>query len=343
MRWTPSLILLLAACANSESPDPEGCLADSLPSSVSDSVLVPSAQPLCDLELVEVAVLRGEIDGIAPRPPIVPIPAGGFVTATYQPGKMAVWSADGVLESVIGNGPGVGPGEFDIASTILVSEDQTIHVSEGFARWHRYSPTGDYLGTESVPDVPGILLLEVGEDSAIYGMGEPAQIFRWDGSFDVVRPAILQAGSRFGVAATSEGIWIAPHTRAELIQVSQDLETVERTIRRSPTGSDENAGRLYFLDDYLGLLWTGRSVADPAAPDEPSQSQDPAQLSRFIDNLVEAVSPSGMLVVSQRFDDVFESPIQAKDGFWFIVSDDLVPSVRVVRPKLVGRTGTRTP
>ncbi len=111
-------------------------------------------EPLCDIEFREVARLQ-DLDSITPHPPVMVLQDGRYVTATYSLGKIALWSPDGVLLDVVGQGPGEGPGEFDYAEGFAQVVDDALLVFTGLPVVHRYTTSGRYVRSIRLPTAGG--------------------------------------------------------------------------------------------------------------------------------------------------------------------------------------------
>ena len=296
-------------------------------------------EPFCDLEFREVTRLE-DVDSITPHPAVMVLHDGRYVTATYSPGKVALWSPDGVLVDVIGKGAGEGPGEFGGAMGLTqVTEDELL-VLTGMPIVHRYTTGGRFVRSFRLP-TPG------GAGSAVtYGgiaittayRGGVRQGFLL--TDDSVRAFALRGrrGSSLLVAAAEDvGIWSAERDRYVLRRHAfpsgsvVDSLVVARDWFPGPRG---NEGELFGLHaDGRGLIWTVATAADPDAPSDnwmPTGEEEPiedweehrAKAVEFSDYLVEAFTPGGRLVVSARFDSYREVAEPMHGNFWYRQTED---------------------
>ena len=200
----------------------------------------PRLFPPDELGFREVVRLAGEIDGTAPWPPVAVGPEGTFLSATYSPGEIAEWSATGQLQRVIGNGEGSGPGESRRAQDIVIGPDSVVNIMTGGTRWHRYSPTGDFMETVSLPTVAGAGEAIATADGTLLTWvrsREGPQMLAWDGS-DIrsVGPRAA-AGSSFRLATSGHGtFWSAESTTYRIRRHNLPDGLVNLTLTRDPAG-----------------------------------------------------------------------------------------------------------
>lgn len=319
-----------------------------------DTVLI-AGEPTCRLEFREVLRFEGSADGPLPRPPIAVRPGGGYVTATYDPGHLALWSADGEVERVIGRGPGSGPGEFSHANHVTLSRD-TIVVFDPKGGVHRYRSTGefiDYLRGEpgaggvmpdgtpiiSVSDGEGFVLLEPG---GLRPFGPPRPVLPhgatvWHATFTVVADRVWEA---------EDYVYEIRHYPVE------DPSSIRMLRREVPwfplpdlrgvmDGFSPNRLREIVVGPS-GLIWTGLTVADLDGPSLPeAESEQPAPIdqddwSEYVDGRIEAFMPDGTLIASEVFDDPLETPRPINARRWYLTEDDVYRSLVILEPRLGG-------
>lgn len=304
------------------------------------SLTVEGVVPPCRLEFREVARLRGEADGRYPRPPIALAPNGGYVSATYDPGEVAVWSADGRLSRTIGRGPGGGPGEFRWPLALVVDADRVVNISAGQATLHRYDPSGDFMGSFPLHErAPGSQLV-IGRDGAlVFTARGPLglEVVTWrpgDPELTVLRaPRPFVRGGLLLAASEDGEVWLAePETyavhRIDLATGMSDL-TVRREAPWFLAEGSAPAQLSRLAADRRGLVWMVSSAPAPDAPSGPlPEFQDPGEalgstaLSRYRDNRIEVVSSEGHLVASRVFEDVRMSPTPITARFWYLEPHD---------------------
>ena len=88
-------IALLQAAACSDEPEIASvpCEVSTVERPAVEVVVIDSdAEPICDIILREVVRLKGRSDETLPRSQVALAPDGGYLTTTYQPGEVAVWS-----------------------------------------------------------------------------------------------------------------------------------------------------------------------------------------------------------------------------------------------------------
>lgn len=310
-----------------------------------------AGKPFCDLEFREVTRLE-DVDSITPRPPVMLLRDGSYVTATYSPGKVALWSPDGELVNVIGKGAGEGPGEFDYASGLAQVVADEFLVFEGMPVVHRYETTGRFLRSIRLPTVGGagsavayggFAITTASTRSGRQGLlltGDSVLAFGLRGRREA---ALLVA------AAEDVGIWSAEHDRYVLRRHALprggivDSIVVARDWFPGPEGNEAVIGRLHA--DGRGLIWTAVGAADPDAPsrDRTTGGERPvdieearASAARFRDRVVEAFAPDGRLVVSVRFDSYWDSGQPMHGNIWYRQSRDML-SIIVLEAVLTER------
>ena len=301
-------------------------------------------EPLCDLEFREVTRLQ-DVDSITPHPPIMVLHDGRYVTATYSPGKVALWSPDGVLADVIGKGAGEGPGEFDYAMGLTqVAEDELL-VLTGLPIVHRYTTGGRFVRSSRLPTNGGagsaVTYGGIAITTAYRGGVERGFLL----ADDSVRAFGLRArrGSMLLLAAAEDvGIWSAERYRYVLRRHAFPSGSVEDSLEVARDwfpGPKGNEGELYRLHaDGRGLIWTSASAADPDAPsdnwmttgaEEPilEWEEEEAKAVEFRDRVIEAFTPNGRLVVSARFDSYREVAEPMHGNLWYRQTEDMLAIV----------------
>ena len=130
--WIGVLAVLWAGCSDEPAQLTLGppCEYTAVPRPTGE-VVVRGEEAPCVVEFREVVRLQGSVDGVAPRRPIAVGPGGTYVTWTYTYGQLAVWSPDGKLVRVIGNGTGSGPGEFRRALDLAVDSAGVVSIVTG--------------------------------------------------------------------------------------------------------------------------------------------------------------------------------------------------------------------
>lgn len=285
---------------------------------------------------------------------------GSYVTATHQPGRVAVWSPEGRLSRVIGNGEGEGPGEFQHVSGLVVDNDSVVNIITGLQHWHRYTWEGGFIETIRVPSVGGLSEATIAPGGTLVtttmGPEGIGRLVLWrpgtrvrvvDGSFAAVGAHALISASR------EMGLWSAEHTRYAVRRHSLPSGTVdfeiERTVEWFPSRSGgreyrESAPLLFRLTvDDRRLLWVWTNVADPDAPSTPRPpvpfpgEEDPDVASRYRDYVLEVLSADGRLVASRRFDRVQDVAVGVTADFWVRTGDDPLRTLTILRPILVER------
>lgn len=329
-------------------PDqPEAAGACQIPPVVpdaSDLVVVEAEEPLCEVRIREVVRLEGEVDGIAPRLPVAALPGGGFVSRTYQPGKLAIWDASGRLERVIGRGAGRGPGEFSWVSGLLAKPDGEILVFSGFAQVLRYTANGEYLGQLRFDQNPGGMgraLLADGTVVATQGVpgGRPLVRFDTEGTVHVL-PVQTQPGGLIRLFGTDSTFWSSDHVHYEVRR--HDAETGEvifrvrreaewfppptRSLREKGTDQEHDHGSLFdFAVTPEGVIWAEANQIRP---------QGGKMTVRM-----EAFTLDGKLLGSREIEADREIH-RIDDRFWYRIEDDALQSITILEPVLVERSAS---
>ncbi len=292
--------------------------------------------------------------------PVAPGLDGTYLTATHQPGRIAVWSPEGRLIRLLGNGEGEGPGEFQYVSGLIVDADSVVNIVTGLPNWHRYTWEGDFIETIRVPSVGGLSEATIGPGGTLVtttrrpgGIGRLV-LWRPGTGVRVVDGSFVAVGAHALISASREmGLWSAEHPRYALRRHTLPSGTVDVEIERKvewfPSRSsvreyDESAPLLFRLTvDDRGLLWVWTNVRDPDAPSTPRPrarfpgEEDPDIASRYRDYVLEALSADGRLVASRRFDRVQDVAVGVTADFWVRTEDDPLRTLTIVKPILVRR------
>jgi hypothetical protein len=314
-----------------------------------DHVMVEGESPACELDFVEVVRLQGREEGWAPRPPIAVGPGDTYVSATYQPGRLARWSSDGELEQVFGRGEGEGPGEFGPAHGIVVGPDSVIYVLSG-PRAHLYAPDGEFLETIRWPGLAGQRGAVVTSDGILVVSTRRADdslrpvLLAWrDGDWDELESSTGRPGQRYSLAhSPGLGVWSAEAGTYEVTQHAMPEGEIRVRVSRTTSWfpKDDPGGGLYdILADDRGLIWTSVNTPAPEAPADPIPSfQTPEEarpiVNTYRDNVIEALAVDGRLIASRRYLDLWSTPIPMTPDRWYLQEDDLLRSVVILEPVL---------
>jgi len=363
-RWVASgsLILALSGCGDSSpSPSPPAapCQVPSEQATpVGDSVVVSDVDAPCTIEFREVTRLVGPEGGPDPREPVALGPGGTFVTSTYDPGQVAIWSPEGEFLRRVGHGPGSGPGEFPHVSSLLVDSDSVIHILPGMPLWHRYSWSGAFLETVRTPTGASTTGMTMTEDGTLITpalTGPEPGFFVWPRGADSVRfvavpdPFRTETGSalRYVRAAPGVGVWsvhfqhyiLALHDPSSFEIIGQ----IERDVEWFPgAGTGTPAIVSDFAVDDRGLLWVRLGVDAPDAPSVPrpqatSEEERRAIINQYRNTLTEVLTADGRLLATRTSEVVFEIPRPITGDRWYRVQDEPVPTLVILEPNLVER------
>lgn len=328
-----------------------------------DSIVVRGSDAPCTIEFREVTRLKGEMDGISPRVPIAVGPGGTFLSGTYEKGQVAIWSPEGDLERLLGNGSGSGPGEFGWARGLAVGPDSVVNIMTGYAHWHRYTLSGEFLETVRIPAVSGTSEVTVASDGTVVTTVRGADRTLFTLHRDSLRNVgpYPTGGLRHSISlyAPNSGPPVVRSVEAPFYVVrrhalpSGDVNLrIRREVawyREPETPLEMAAGNLDFstlyelaVDRRAGLVWTLHSVPAPDAPDEPPppvRSQEEARrvTDRYRDNLIEVISLDGRLIANRWYRDTSSMPLPVPmtSRLWYVVNDDLLRSVTILTPELV--------
>lgn len=308
------------------------CALDWARGEPSNVVLVEEEAPTCSVHFDTLVVLEGSAEGIAPRAPVIALTDGRYLTGTYQPGKVALWGADGMLLDLLGRGSGQGPGEFTAARSFAVDDrDGTLYVTTGRRRVHLYTLEGGFKDTwnlsggggsgEAVVAPGGELVTTVRDgpgDITVMMGGE----FRHVG----LKPDAAASPSQL---ATGHGlVWVARTPQYQITGWTISEDSATHVLRRMPEWDQAplaSAERQVFDLDVSrdGLFWVLFSRPDPEAPAGRQPSFETHEeairvLSAYRDNVLEVVSPDGRLLARRVFDDVSQNPTSIGHGKWVL-------------------------
>jgi hypothetical protein len=353
--------IMAVACGEGlPSPDPapgrEGrdaptCVLSPAPTSQSArAVVVAAPDPLCDLEFREVIALPTGRSEILPRPPAAIIPSGGYVTATFRAGYLAVWSASGEFVRLVGRGPGRGPGEFGHPGSLVVDPAGVIHVFSGGPSKTSYTLNGEYLGTSTPEGVSGLGSAGTGAGGSLLALARTPRgqrIVRWDADGSVrVDATGPDPGRALVLGVNVAEVWTALADTYELKRVEPDLDPERTTLGRDPPrlrSAPPGSWNLFgIVPESDGGIWVLLSVAADDAPEgplPPLESPDDAAriLSAYRDTMVELLSLDGRLLASHRFTDIGAAPTPMSASRWFIDPGDASGTLRIVEPVLTAR------
>ena len=315
-----------------------------------DSTVVVSAtgSTECTVSFVEVLRLAGSVDGVAPRPPIVSLRDGSFVTATFQPGQIAHWGVNGELVGVFGKGVGDGPGEFARPADLVELPDGSIAILTGRPTWHEYALNGRHLRSRTLFALGGLRAgTVVGDRSFFLSMGELGPVVWRVEADSMVALSQLSPGT-LGLLAGSDaaGLWVAQDQDYRLMRVDLHSGNVGRSIERVadwfPRPSDGRAN-LYRVDvDPAGRIWVLISAEDPDAPEglmpPVSTMEEAAEVTnRYRDTRLEVFSRDGRLLASEVFERIEDAPEPIGNGHWYRRDTDPLESVILLKPQLLVR------
>lgn len=348
-----AVTLLVAGC--SSDPEP-GRSAHDDPCDVTrerphldGEVVIRGMDAPCELAFQQVARLTGELDGVAPRPPVSVGPDSTFLTATFAPGQLAVWSWDGDLLRTFGRGAGNGPGEFRSAEDIAIGGDGIVTVAADLGLWHRYTFAGAFIETVRVPATVDATRVEIHSDgSLVVRMRSASRSFlKFDGeTFDSIGPA-PDAPGLGGISVAGDRIWrwdvrrysIRSHAAdsgERLSSLTRDVPWYPNPMDLSTPPDDANLYGIAATDE--GLIFVQVGLQAEGALSELQLTGDleadlPA-LSAVRDNVVEVLGADGTLLASRRYDNVGEAPDPITADLWFRVERDLLQSITILQPVL---------
>ncbi len=304
-----------------------------------------AGEPVCDIEFREVVRLEGDIDGVIPAYVVTALMDGRYVTATYSLGKLALWAPDGQLLEVIGNGPGEGPGEFDLPSGFAqVAEDEFL-VLTGRSVIHKYSTAGRFLRSYRLPTGGGAMFAVTHGDLAITSAGTADGRRGFLLEDDSVRTLELRGRRTVFLhlaAAEDVGLWSAERDRYVLRRHALPSGGVADSLVVArdwfPGPRDNEAILSWIHADGRGLLWTVVEAADPDTPPgsltawheetvgEVAMDDEALATTRIRtrDTVVEAFTPDGRLVASTRFDSFWDAAIPVRGNLWYSMTEDML-------------------
>ena len=334
--------LLAVAAATGCHPDDEmlsRSTEEDVPAKECDWRSTPAADdpivPLCAIDFREIARLEGSVEGVAPDAPVQVFRDGTYVTGTYSRGRIALWEPDGQLRTILGTGPGEGPGEFDYATEFAQASDDEFFVFTGLLV-HKYSMAEGFVRSFRLPTFGGVSGAVAYEDVVIVAAGDFDRHRGFQILGDSVQPqgVLAPTGAWLLLAAVEGvGVWSATSDRYVLRRhmwpggTVVDSLVVNRDWFRGPEGWD---ALLYGLQaDIRGLIWAAGVAPDPDAPprrpagvEVPTTEEDEAETIRYTDFVIDAFTPDGRLVASVRFDTLEEAPRPMSGGLWFRPTED---------------------
>jgi hypothetical protein len=309
-------------------------------------VIYAEQQPACSLEVRPIVSLAGELDGVAPRAPIVRGPDGTYLSGTYEPGVIAHWAVDGSLLRTIGRGRGEGPGEFDSANGITVLGDSLVLITTGLQRWHIFRTNGDFVETNRAETTGGVGSVALTESGALFGATQDNTygiFFTWENGETRKIPIPNPHRTRPLWSRGGSETWYAWPYEYRVHRLDLAGEILRENVWISADAPMR--GNLFQVSiDERDLIWVGARVPDPNAPSEarsevfsPSASEREEEIRRYDDVLIEAMTVDGRLVVSVRFDGVAQAPRPMRGGGWYRESSDPLPVITIVEPVLQPR------
>lgn len=350
-------VLATLACGSESEPRLSG-LPCELPSSVRTSSLDTvsiAGEPMCGVEFREVVRLAGSVDEPLPNFPVAMRPDGGYLTGTYDPGHLALWSADGALERVIGRGKGSGPGEFENAHEIFFRGD-TVIVFDSRGRMHRYLSTGEFVDhiLTPGPNRGGVLP----DGTPIVSLRDEQRLATLEprGAEPFGPPRRESRVSRYTeFAVTPDRIWEIEHQylyelRHYEISNPGHVQTLQRSVGWFPRPTEEELSESMVLVNVVrdiavgpsGLTWATLQVVDEDGRPLPELGSPtpvtirPDEYWEYLDGRVEAFMPDGTLVASEVFDDPWATPQPINGGRWYLQDrDEALPTIAILEPRLV--------
>lgn len=330
-------------------------------------MVVRGAEGPCELEFRQMVTLRGDEDAELPRLPVTLGPGGEWLTATYDPGEVAFWSAAGELQRVIGNGPGEGPGEFGRVTDLVVdSLAGELYVFTGLPEVLVYSLSGEFLRQILLRtgggSLWGVLLPDHTLVTTTVGSTEPKLIAIRGDSVTRVGPAQRRVFPPM-LRSALDGLWSAESSWYEIDHHSMPDGHVDYRIRREvswfPERSDGGAPTVrgpllssLALDPVDGLVFAVIGpLDDPDAPSQPMprarSPEEGRELSRaYFDMLIEVFTVDGRLIASSLYDDGSDAPrplgpSNPADVWYHVDESDPRTPIDILTPVLIN--GARSP
>ena len=373
-----ALLTVILNCGGANGPISAGAPCDLSEAGTrpdTGTVVVRGTEAPCVLEFREVVTLRGGLMGDLPKLPIVPGPNGQWLSGTYDPGEVAVWSASGHLTRTIGRGPGQGPGEFMQVRDMLVDTlAGTVYIYAGATRIEVYSLDGEYVRDIPLPGMAawGARLA----DGTIVSTVEPATpepflvLTRGDSIWRVgpkpkfVFPPLLRAAD--------DGIWSAEGPWYEIDHHAPSDGHIDFRVKREApwyTEPSTTRGVVNFTSGVLNgfaidsrtnlIVATVSGLQDPNGPEAlaelPAEGGAPVSMPRTaeerernrrqrFDAIVEAFTMDGRLISSERYDMPRDAPlplnVRNSISLWYRVNSDESASIQILELALKEKSDT---
>lgn len=339
------------------------------------TVVVTGDEPPCTIAFRVVVTLRSEMEGRAARWPVALGPGGTYLTATYNPGEVAVWSPSGAFERAIGKGAGEGPGEFRRVQDLVVDTlRDRVYILPGPANIEVYTLEGEFLRRITVPGVPAVRAAVLAPDGALIattpsvgrgGTRSPDLIVVRGDSITRAGPHRRSANPFYYLGPSRDGVWTFEPYWYELdhhvlpdglidFRIRREApwvtEHTEKTIRGQLDQGDHAPSFMgAWIDEERGLAFALVMVADPDAPRPPKFVKAPngelmvdpnaprPRAGAYQDRVVEVVTLDGRLLASRRWDNAATAPGPITPDRWGLTLDDELRSIRILEPVLVKR------
>ncbi len=270
------------------------------------------------------------------------------MSATYEPGRIALWDTRGRLVREIGRGAGEGPGEFSIPRDLEFTEDGRILVAQS-NRILEYDTSGEFLGQRTFDR--GVLSIEEVSPGRLALIVSRTGLVLVDDVTSITVPEATGAHDLVAkLAVAPRGIAVSQGPEYEVRTFDlRSGELVNEWKRQPPWFLNSSAEELQrggfrsridqFTVDDEGRTWLGVWAPDSQDALERSREEsgpiDPnASVAETWDYWIEAVAPSGQLLASTRFDDPDRAPTLSRGDVW--TQKDELGELVVVELWLVG-------